>query len=281
MSLIRDRRSDSHFMSQHVIRLLINNLVYYTTLEEQIEDLKTLLALGADANFVSDDGWTPLATASYNGTLSAVELLVKNNAEITASGMCGCTPLNAAAKNGHIKVVKRLLEKGADISGSASDGWTPLSEASSNGHLEVVELLLSQGADPLVFGQNGYSTLDTAAANGHVEIVKTLLAHESFNTVHEKRSHCGTIANTMAYYGHTDLLQYIVQHKDVDLQIPDRLNRTPLLFAATGGRVQTFEYLVDYGLPLGTLDAKGDGLISCFLRQSTTSGFGSETRPQV
>ena len=54
----------------------------------------------------------------------------------------GWTPINTASSNGHIEVVKLLLEKGADITIASDSGWTPLNSASDNGHLAVVKLLL-------------------------------------------------------------------------------------------------------------------------------------------
>lgn len=162
----------------------------------------------------------------------------------------------AAAQNGHVEVIRLLLERDAVIDPSA------LVLASSEGHVGVINLLLERQANINATGIYGYTPLDAAAEDGHVEIVKTLLTHKSFNTVHDKRTLCGTIANTLAYYGHTDLLQYIVKHKNVDLRTSDTSKRTPLLFAARGGHVETFEYLVGHGLPLGAIDAKGDGLIS-------------------
>jgi hypothetical protein len=159
-------------------------------------------------------------------------------------------------------LVKRLLEEGADISGSASDDWTPLSIASSKGHLGTVKVLLSQGANPLVVDKYGWSPFDLAAVNGNVEMVEALLTHKSFDTVQDKKSRFGTIANALALYGYIGLLQYIVQYRRADLLSTDELNRAPVLCAASGGDVQTFEYLVGQGLPLDTIDAKGNGLIS-------------------
>jgi ankyrin repeat protein len=377
MRLIYERRSNSHYMSQHVIRLLAKNLVYLAVLTNNLHDLRILLALGADADFVSDDGWTPLTVAAERGDLSTIKVLLAHKAELPFSptinpsplnlaALCGhldvvrllldkgpstlpesqayinatdgdgrtplasaslyghfrvaelliehdaniaisdnygftplciaatygcfevvelltkllldkgCnintshddgeTPLSMAASNGHLKVVKHIVkllhEQGTDISGSVNDKNTPLKGASSWGHLDTVEFLLSQGANPMIFNKDGGSPLDLAAEHGYVEIVKALLTHESFDTIDNKYSLCGTIANTLAYMGQTDLLLYIVLHKKSNLDSADGLNRTTLLFAARGGHVETFEYLVGHGLPLDTRDAKRDGLIS-------------------
>lgn len=362
MWLIRKRGKDSHFMSRHVTRLLVNYLVCVSSLKNNLDDLETLLALGADANFVSHlgwtpltsaamrgdlqvvelllaskaelsktttkgwsplslaaghgraevvrlllnrgavidgdgskplvfasgyghvgviklllerraninatgpDGWTPLAVASSRGHFSAVDLLLENNADVASCDKYGYTPLSRAASRGDVEMVKHLvkimLQTGADISGSASDRSTPLGIASNNGHLETVKVLLSQGANPLIINKYGWSPLDAAASKGHVRIFKALLLHESLDTVDDKKFRLGTIANTLAFYGHTGLLQYIVQHKRTDLHSTDELGRTPLLCAARSGNVQTFKYLVGQGLPLNTVDAKGDGLTS-------------------
>jgi ankyrin repeat protein len=56
-------------------------------------------------------------------------------------------PLNSASNNGHVDVVKLLLEKGADWTVPNNDGWMPLNCASNNGHVDVVKLLFEKGAD--------------------------------------------------------------------------------------------------------------------------------------
>ncbi|KAH8598510.1 ankyrin repeat-containing domain protein, partial [Bisporella sp. PMI_857] len=57
------------------------------------------------------------------------------------------TALNSASGNGRVDVVKLLLDNGADAAIPNKDGWTPLNSASKNGHIDVVKLLLDNGAD--------------------------------------------------------------------------------------------------------------------------------------
>ena len=92
-----------------------------------------------------------------------------------------------ASTNGHIEVVKLLLERGAIIETKDKDGCTPLIygicfncllklnfiffcfKASANGHIEVARLLVERGADieskesfektPLIYGN--FFTIDS------------------------------------------------------------------------------------------------------------------------
>jgi ankyrin repeat protein len=83
--------------------------------------------------------------------------------------------LNSASNNGHVDVVKLLLEKGADMAVANQGGWTPLNSASNNGHVDVVKLLLEAGADVAVASNDGWTPLNSASDSGHVDVVKLLL----------------------------------------------------------------------------------------------------------
>ena len=82
-----------------------------------------------------------------------------------------------ASHNGHIAVVKLLLERGAIIETEDKDGCTPLIygicfncllklnfilfcfKASANGHIEVGKLLVERGADIKSKDKNGFTSL--------------------------------------------------------------------------------------------------------------------------
>jgi len=83
--------------------------------------------------------------------------------DITVSSNDEQTPLNSASSNGHIEVVKLLLEKSADVAVASNDGWTPLNSASNSGHVEVVKLLLKRGASVAVANNNGWTPLNSAS----------------------------------------------------------------------------------------------------------------------
>ena len=76
-----------------------------------------------------------LCSASYDGHLEIVKLLLKNKADVHAKDDGA---LRFAAKSGHLEIVKLLLENGADVH---ADDNAALRYSLANGHLEVVRLL--------------------------------------------------------------------------------------------------------------------------------------------
>jgi ankyrin repeat protein len=229
IGLLSDRHDIRSFMAQHTNQIVAGNLVYVASMNNIERDLKFLLDHGADTNFVSEDGWTPLT---------------------------------AATRRGHRQAVGLLLDSNADMSKTTKDGWTPLMIAASNGRVEVVQLLLEKGVDPLPVSTHGLTALDSAVYSGHVEVAQTLLSNVVYRELDDKRSLNGTIANMLTYKGHTDLLRSIIKHNNANVHAADSHNRTPLLLAARGGHIQSLKYLLSLGLALSTLDGKGDVLIS-------------------
>jgi len=61
------------------------------------------------------DGWTALHSATFNGHLDVVQLLVEKGADIEAWGEYHTSVLQIACQQGHMDVVRLLIEKGAYI----------------------------------------------------------------------------------------------------------------------------------------------------------------------
>ena len=69
---------------------------------------------------------TPLAVAAIHGQVEAVNLLLREGADVNAKHPDGNTALHAAAFFGRPEVVKVLLEHGADVAARNEEGRTPL-----------------------------------------------------------------------------------------------------------------------------------------------------------
>ncbi|WP_341820057.1 ankyrin repeat domain-containing protein [Wolbachia endosymbiont (group B) of Agrotis exclamationis] len=98
---------------------------------------------------------TALHHASDSGCLRIVEFLVKEKANINATGgYMGWTALHHAADKGHLEIVEFLLSKGANPTATAQDGRRPRNMAvvesrhnKNNKHYDKIIKLLAKAED--------------------------------------------------------------------------------------------------------------------------------------
>ena len=80
------------------------------------------------------------------GDLNQVKALIANGADVNTADLAGNPPLICAAKFGHIECVRTLLERGAFINSQCIKKCSPLMWAADNGHTEIVKVLIDNGA---------------------------------------------------------------------------------------------------------------------------------------
>lgn len=118
-----------------------------------------------------------LHQAVADGNIEQVKSLIAKGADVNAKDERGQTPLHFAARRGHEEIVRLLIAEGADVNVSMEDGsWTPLLDAASNGHTQVVKLLLEKGAKVDVGDNYGYTPLYYAIWSEDGEMVRMLIA---------------------------------------------------------------------------------------------------------
>ena len=136
---------------------------------------RALIQKKADVNVPHHDGATALHWAVYNGSVDAVDLLVRAGAKMVPNRE-GITPLAMAALYGNAPIVDRLLKAGADAKALGPNGETMVMFAARNGNPEVIRLLVEAGAnvnarEPL----RGTTALMWAVEQRHPEAVESLL----------------------------------------------------------------------------------------------------------
>ena len=129
----------------------INDQLIYAVECNNFPLVQQLVANGADVNYRTNYGYTPL---HYAKCLDIVQYLVMNNAYVNClSGFGNYTPLYFAET---LEIVQYLVANGADVNCQDKYGCTPLFTAKS---LDIMKYLIANGADVNCQNNNGDTPL--------------------------------------------------------------------------------------------------------------------------
>lgn len=148
--------------------------------------LELLINCGADVNYTTITGNTPLFTAISFQSLPKVKLLISAGANVNHGESTTKTPLMAAAETGNLDLVLYLLGAGANIDGRDGEGDTALYLAARLGHEAIVEALITGGATIDASDGSGFTPLCAAKGYGHDGVVRLLTAAGADQAVLER-----------------------------------------------------------------------------------------------
>ena len=200
-----------------------------------------LLEKGRDVNYVHPIlEKTALQSASRNGHLRIVNLLIANNADINMNtsedGLFCNTALNLAAGQGHVEIVRVLHSNGADVNVGS------VTYAAFKCRNEMMKTLLSLGADINgVIASTGKTSLLSAVAVGRMNSVKLLLENGAAAEQGNPKPLCIATVG-----GYLDIVEVLLDAgADVNTTTPTGL--TVLHVAASEGYTAIVEALCDRG----------------------------------
>ncbi|KAI9728730.1 MAG: phosphate system positive regulatory protein pho81 [Chrysothrix sp. TS-e1954] len=168
----------------------------------------------------------------------------------------GRIPLHYACMNGHVEIIQDLIQaKPMTVDVQDLDNFTALVHAVVHGNLHCVEAMLAFSAQINPANDNDHVPLNLACQYGSLEIVDMLL-HRNPKIVPDAEGLFPQ--HLVAKFGRDPRILIRLQDCGVDLDGPDKLYQwTPLLHAASEGRLQCLETLIQVGVDVGVKDEKG------------------------
>ena len=146
-----------------------------------ITNIKTSIGSGANVNYVTRQGYTPLYESVGTGNQQIVKILLDAGAaiDVPGDGYNG-PPLVWAAVKGDVNIMKLLLEKGGNINIKHENdikgiGGTALHKASKNKKDNAILLLIDKGADLTITNKYGQTAMDVMAEE-YIEPLINLLS---------------------------------------------------------------------------------------------------------
>ena len=172
------------------------NLLIYVK-NENINEIKNAIEDGADVNYTTRQGYTPLFESIFTGNKEIVKTLIEAGAKIDVLGdKDNGPPLVSAARRGDVDVMKLLIEKGGNINiehEKDSSFDTPLHVASENKKDNAIEFLVTKGAK-LTIENNKYNNYNFKTpldiiAEKYVQVHdKDIMKHQESVNIQEQQA---------------------------------------------------------------------------------------------
>ena len=212
-------------------------------------------------------GHTPLYCASRTGNLNAVKYLIEQGANPDLAQRHGSTALHVSSFYGHPQVVRWILQSGANFLQKNSFG--------DQGNLPESEIFPNDTETKVVFTELKQEAYVQTAAHQLDWLKKHLTKHvdEQYFRLRQTLLHCA------AKKGYSDIVEWLVEEKQCDLDIVDINLNSALHLAAYGGHETIVKYLIEKGahcllINRWGMTAEQEGLI----HQSTITNIFQEIR---
>uniref|UniRef100_A0A8C5GII6 BTB domain-containing protein n=2 Tax=Gouania willdenowi TaxID=441366 RepID=A0A8C5GII6_GOUWI len=198
MAIQRQDSKSALFLLEHQADINVRTQEAQTALQLAISNqlplvVDAICTRGADMSVMDDKGDPPLWLALENGLEDIASTLVRHGCDATCwtQGPTGClqTLLHRAVDENNEVSACFLIRSGCDVNSprkpgpngegdeEARDGQTPLHLASSWGLEEVVQCLLEFGANVNAQDAEGRAPIHAAISNQHNVIIQLLISH--------------------------------------------------------------------------------------------------------
>jgi len=252
--------------------------------KKDVAGVRQALSAGTNANARDDRGVPVLVYAAHRGESEIVAALIDAGANVNTRPANDATPLIAAIEGGSVDAVRKLLSAGARVDQADHLRRTPLQVASGRKQTEITSLLLSSNA------KVDSGALSIAALNGNVDQVRMLLAsganpnsarghalreaargcYRRENTeiiralldagADPKLGESGALSGAAALCS-AEVVSLLLQ-RGANPNVKDMNGYTPLISAASSGKLENARLLIAAGADVNARDIDGKSVLS-------------------
>lgn len=234
-------------------------------IEGNLEALEMCLKNGADIYSRNIDLSTMLHVAAQGNNTDIIQFLLKKNISMDVRDANGQTPLHVAAACGRDIVISFLVQKNSTfIDQVDNNGKTSLHKAAINGHKETVLTLLSLGANIASEDDNHNSPLHYAIINNYFALVKLIISNTPTDDGKETFGDPFSL-HVACECGHVELVKFLLENK-ADVNAKNYQHTRPLHLAASIGHLQIVEELIRHGAYVNLRELNGNTPLICAVR---------------
>ena len=251
--LLTDVKSDRSFMAYLQSKYKdCYDVLSVSTLEHVTLLVDMLLSNGLKLdtwNYVDQEGIGPLFRVLDWGEKyqSLFKLMVNSGANLNYETVDGRSPLSQAAGYGYVWAIKILVDAGVDL--RKHTRRIALVDAAENNHLETVKYLIgTHEAEPDLKGADGRTALRAASINGHVEIVNHLLRTCRDDIDIENKVNEQSILYDACTAGRTEVVRVLLDHgADPNATSGVKTGKwTPLMKAVQASNIEIVQALIKH-----------------------------------
>jgi ankyrin repeat protein len=256
-ALVEKHITVAEILLKHGANVDIRGLRERTPLHEAIANVgmvQSLLDKGADVNCWQDDLRTPLHLAAYHGELKVARVLVEHKADVDSQDNEGKTPMYLLLEDSLrdevaiLDFARLLFEHLTDINIRTTNEWTLLHAAAFWGRSEIARMLLDHGTNPNLENKVGATPLH-------------LVSEGNYNSQE-----------------HGVRTVRLLLERGVDVNARSKNQCTAFLSAASSGRLEIAQILLDHGADLNAENEWGETalhIVSRGIYDSQEQGVGT------
>lgn len=183
-----------------------------------------------------------LLDAASRGDAANVRAALKSGQAINQRNTKGQTALMLGASKAAPEVVRVLLYEGATVDARDNDGFTALALAAFAGDANSVRQLLRAGANASSKSNSGYTPLYWAAASGDIDTARAIIAE-----LGNQERNTDFPVHGAAAYDRTEMIDYLINTEEYDVDDQDQYGQTALVVAARGDKAAAVTALIRAG----------------------------------